>query len=88
MIITIKIHTCADADADGDEANVTGKPPRLVVAYGYLPSGQLLIQSGKAVPRADYQIAIRSVVGWIFRHRPGWSFEIDDARTSHVEVAP
>lgn len=83
MIITIKLHTCTDGDAA-----IAGTTPReLVVAYGYLPSGQLFIQSGKAVSRADYKTAIRNVIGWIFKNRPGWSFLIEDDRMTHVEVA-
>ncbi len=83
MIITIKVHTCADGDAA-----IHHTPPRdLVTAYGYLPSGQIFIQ-GAAVPRADYKRAIRAVVEWIFEHRPEWSYEIDDSRIGHVEVTP
>ena len=58
------------------------------VARGYLPSGQELI-TGPVVEGADRtarNLTVQPIVAWIIKHRPGWSFEIDDQRFAQIEA--
>lgn len=87
MLITIKVLTCIDGNAVvAEAAGGLGPPESLIVVRGYLPSGQELITS-KIVDARERREAIRSVVEWLFVHRPGWSVEIDDSRTGETQVA-
>lgn len=87
MLITVKVMTCIDGNTKiAEPVGGHGPPEPLIVVRGYLPSGQELITS-KVVHASQRREAIRSVVEWLFIHRPGWSVEIDDSRTGQTVAA-
>lgn len=57
--------------------DVTG--PHLM-ARGFLPSGQLLIDGRICAGHSPSvrESAVADIVGWLRAHRPGWDVDIDD----------
>lgn len=77
MLITIRVLQIVDGNAV-----IAGQPQRdLIVARGYMPSGQELITT-ETKPASERRNAIRQLVEWVFKHRPQWSVAIDDSHGS------
>lgn len=75
MTLTIKVWNCKDGDAI---INRTA-PRKLLVARGYLPSGQEFITSKvhEGHDPLTQNAAVREITGWLRANRPTWNIVID-----------